>query len=156
MARQKIKLVPAINELFRTGKLKEFKTGLSMFASGEFPPLVAKAVEKLLNINKIYTIGILKDHKLFGAVHFFTMNKTVITDADYIELFIKEAGVIIQNKLMQAEMLRSEKKFRTIFEDAPLGIALVDSLNGRLYELNKKFILKLPVDQSMNLTKSIG
>jgi PAS domain S-box-containing protein len=34
---------------------------------------------------------------------------------------------------------RAEKRFKTIFEEAPLGVALIDSLTGFIYEVNQKF-----------------
>ena len=33
----------------------------------------------------------------------------------------------------------SEKRFRTIFEESPIGVALIDSLNGHIYEVNPRF-----------------
>ena len=33
----------------------------------------------------------------------------------------------------------SEKRFRTIFHQSPLGVALIDSLSGHIYEVNNKF-----------------
>ncbi len=33
----------------------------------------------------------------------------------------------------------SEERFRTIFEEAPLGVALIDSLTGHIYEVNPQF-----------------
>jgi PAS domain S-box-containing protein len=33
----------------------------------------------------------------------------------------------------------SEERFRTIFEEAPLGVALIDSLTGRICEVNPRF-----------------
>jgi PAS domain S-box-containing protein len=33
----------------------------------------------------------------------------------------------------------SEQRFKTIFEEAPLGVALIDSLTGHIYEVNPKF-----------------
>lgn len=146
---KKFKLVPAIYELFRTGILKEFSGGLVAFSSEEFSSLVAESIQKLLNINKIYTIGILNENELLGAIHFFTLRQSEISDHAYIELFVKQAGLLIQNKMIQHEMAKSEKKFRTIFEDAPIGIALVESLNGRLIELNRRFadIIGRPVSE---------
>ncbi len=38
-----------------------------------------------------------------------------------------------------ALMTKSEARFHTIFEDAPLGIALVDSLTGQIREVNSRF-----------------
>jgi PAS domain S-box-containing protein len=37
------------------------------------------------------------------------------------------------------ERLRSEDRFRTIFEEAPMGIALLDSMTGRILEVNAKY-----------------
>lgn len=34
---------------------------------------------------------------------------------------------------------KAEKRFKTIFEEAPLGVALIDSLTGHIYEVNQKF-----------------
>ena len=38
-----------------------------------------------------------------------------------------------------ARMVRSEARFRTMFEQAPLGIALIDSLTGQIHEVNDRF-----------------
>lgn len=38
-----------------------------------------------------------------------------------------------------AELEDSRDLFRTMFEEAPLGVALIDSLNGRIYEVNSRF-----------------
>ncbi len=38
-----------------------------------------------------------------------------------------------------ARAARSEARFRTMFEQAPLGIALTDSLSGRIIEVNARF-----------------
>ena len=43
----------------------------------------------------------------------------------------------LQQALEQAA--RSEARFRTMFEQAPLGIALIDSLTGQIHEVNERF-----------------
>ncbi|WP_274594853.1 PAS domain S-box protein [Desulfosporosinus fructosivorans] len=44
-----------------------------------------------------------------------------------------------QNVKSEKKLSISEEKFRTMFEQAPLGITLCDSLTGRFYEMNSKF-----------------
>ncbi len=39
----------------------------------------------------------------------------------------------------QAELTKSEKRFRTIFETAPLGISVANSISGEINELNLKY-----------------
>jgi len=38
-----------------------------------------------------------------------------------------------------AELGESRQRFKTIFEEAPLGVALIDSLSGRICEVNPRF-----------------
>jgi PAS domain S-box-containing protein len=124
---------------FKTGKLHHFKQGLSEFSGYQFPDFAAKAIEKLLGIQDIYTIGIIKDEKLHATIHFFNRDKLPITDNDYIESFVMLAGIIIDRKLVELSVVKSEKHFRAIFEDSPIGIALINSLNGKIAEVNNKF-----------------
>jgi PAS domain S-box-containing protein len=60
------------------------------------------------------------------------------------------AGLVIWNALQLAQAdgarvsadrqrLRSEDRFHTMFEQAPMGIALIDSLTGRILEVNAKY-----------------
>lgn len=44
-----------------------------------------------------------------------------------------------QNLESEKKLRISEERFRTIFEQAPLGITLSDTFTGRLYETNSKF-----------------
>ena len=42
-------------------------------------------------------------------------------------------------KQAEDNLVKNEKRFRTIFEQAPLGIALINSITGHIYEVNQKF-----------------
>ncbi|MDH3771653.1 MAG: PAS domain S-box protein, partial [Nitrospirota bacterium] len=46
---------------------------------------------------------------------------------------------ITELKQTEAVILRGEKKFRSIYEQAPIGIAVLDSVNGRFKQINKKY-----------------
>jgi len=41
--------------------------------------------------------------------------------------------------LMRDALRESEERFKKLFVEAPLGIALIDSLTGRIYEVNPMF-----------------
>ncbi len=69
---------------------------------------------------------------LFGAsVLFFVIVFTVFSWLLY-RIFRNE-------NLAEEALLVSEKKFRTIFEEAPLGIALIDSHTGIIHKANAKY-----------------
>ncbi|MCB2309707.1 response regulator [Clostridium tagluense] len=42
-------------------------------------------------------------------------------------------------KHLEYKLYKNEERFRTIFEQLPYGIALIDSLTGHIYEVNQKF-----------------
>ena len=126
-------------DLFSTGKFEKVDGDLWAFSNGVFSKAIARIIEKLIGIKEIYSIGIKKDEKLFAAIHFFNRSSMPITDNEFIESFLSQSAIIIERKLAELELVKSEKRFRTIFEESPIGIALVNSLNGKIIELNDKY-----------------
>ncbi len=106
---RKYKLLPYHVSLFKSGSLTEFEGGLAEFSAGEFPEFAAKSIQKLLGIKRIYTIGINKDGRLLGFVHFFKLDNRQITDPEYIETFVKQAGIVIDRKIMEDTLKHNEK-----------------------------------------------
>ena len=60
---------------------------------------------------------------------------------------------ITEQKLTEEALRASEERFKKLFVEAPLGIALVDSLTGRLCEVNPMFarIAGRPMEEIMQL-----
>lgn len=46
---------------------------------------------------------------------------------------------ITERKKAEAALHESEERFKTMFMQAPMGIALIDSLSGHIYEVNPRF-----------------
>jgi len=111
---RKFNLLPEHYQKYKTGKLTEFKGGLADFAASEFPSYAANSIEKLLGIHKIYAIGINKDNKLYAVLHFFTRKKTDLTNHAYIESFLKQAGIIIERKIMEQKLKEREKQLSEV------------------------------------------
>lgn len=109
---KKYKLYPAYLEMYRKNRLIEFEDGLVKFSAGEFPVPAAKWIDKLLAINKIYTIGILKGDTLFASIHFFTFNNQEIADIDFVETFVEQAGIILQVKHSDEALRNREKELK--------------------------------------------
>ncbi len=126
------KLKDLHNDYFRSGNFIEFEGGLADFSASEFPALVASAIEKLIGLHKIYTIGINKDDELLGAIHFLTFNKQVITDSSFIEVFVKQAGLVLQKKIDKNALIiakekaeENEEKYKNLVETASDAIYLM-------------------------------
>ena len=51
---------------------------------------------------------------------------------------IQMKNEINERKRAEKALMKSENRFRTIFEQSPIGIAMIDSLTGDIYEVNSK------------------
>jgi PAS domain S-box-containing protein len=71
-----------------------------------------------------------------------------------IEFSTHLTAVAISRHRAEEALLRSEAKFRTIFEQAAVGVGLVDSKTGRFLQVNENYreILGLPADQVLSRT----
>jgi len=70
------------------------------------------------------------------------------TDGTIIGLF-GIARDITESKLLEISLQESEKRFQTAFIEAPLGIAIIDSLNGHIYDVNPAYtqIVERPIEE---------
>ncbi len=84
----------------------------------------------------------------------FVLALIFATAAGLILLWRQQSIRFYQEQLRSAKALReSEDRFKKLFTEAPLGIALKDSLTGRIYEVNSMFakIVGRKIDEVMQL-----
>ncbi|MFO7756696.1 MAG: ATP-binding protein [Bacteroidales bacterium] len=105
-------LTPVHYQHFKSGKLVEFEGGLADFSTTEFPAAAAKAIQKLIGIKKIYTIGINKDDSLLAAIHFFSPDNDVdiLDDTPFIETFVNQASLVLQKFMIKEELIKAKEK----------------------------------------------
>ena len=133
---KKFELVHSHNEFLRTGKLQLFQKGLVDFSVGEYPTFAAIAIEKLIGISNIYSIGISKGDNLIASIQFFSYNKSKITEKEFIETFVSNAGIIIQKKIVELQHTESEERFRAMFEQSNAVKLIIDPKTGNIEDAN--------------------
>ncbi len=124
-------LPESIHMHYKSGRLTKFDGGLARFAGYAFTPSEARKIEKLLQINNIYYIGISKDEKLYAVLMMFTLNNTELFNPSYIESFARQAGIIIERKLMEQKLRESENQLNEaiVTKDKFLSIIAHDLKN---------------------------
>ena len=111
---KKFRIFPTYYEIIKSGKLIEFKNGLGEFSGGLIPEIIGRSIEQIIDINKIYTIGIWNEQKLLAAIHFFTLHNNSIEDKSFIETFAHQAGIVIQKKITEQSLLESEHQLKEL------------------------------------------
>jgi PAS domain S-box-containing protein len=132
---RKFQLTKTHQAIFQTGNFSEFEGGLAEFSAGEIPPFLAKKLQQIAGIKRIYTIGINSNEKLYGAIHFFTRHHNQIEDKDYIEAFLKQSGIVIQHKLNEQRL-----RFQSLILDQIYDMVTVTDLDGNITYVNDALI----------------
>jgi diguanylate cyclase (GGDEF)-like protein/PAS domain S-box-containing protein len=83
-------------------------------------------------------------------------NITQINQKERLLLLVEERTRELQRQIqermvIEAELRESEERYKAIFEQSPLGIALTDSLTGQFYHANTKYceIIGVPIDDKV-------
>ncbi|MCE1199516.1 MAG: PAS domain S-box protein, partial [Marinilabiliales bacterium] len=128
-------LVQNHHDYCRTGKLVEFKNGLEEFSASELSPFIARTVEVMLNIHKIYTVGLMRENQLHATIHIFTRSDAVIDDIEFVEMFVQQSGILLQKMMAETELRESELRFKALHNASFGGIAIHEM--GRIYDCNQ-------------------
>ena len=119
------------------GKLHLYKEGIYGLSLKTIPKVVSKSIEKLLNIKKILTIGFTKDNNLFGTIIIsFKENVGELQNKKIIELFVKQASIMVQKRQAEEALKNSEERLNILFESAPDAYYLND-FTGKFIDGNK-------------------
>ncbi|HBE03443.1 MAG: hypothetical protein A2096_17535 [Spirochaetes bacterium GWF1_41_5] len=105
-------------------KLEIFKNGLAEYSRDALPPGSARLLEKLLSINAVYSMGLLKDRDLLGSVNFFCRHEAVIEEPEIIETMINIFSASLHRLQSDKLLEKSEQRFRELFNSMTSAFAL--------------------------------
>lgn len=114
-----------------------FEENIPLYWQKDGRPFSIKEAIREGNVNGIeagYTNGTGKSFALSVSVGLLTEMEPKETVGFLITL-----ADITERKRMEEVLKESEEQFRTIFEQSPLGIALIDSLTGHIKHVNPRF-----------------
>jgi PAS domain S-box-containing protein len=99
-----------------SGSLTEVHGGLYQLLFERVPKSVCFAAEKLLGIEKSYSIGLRRNGRLFGNVTIITRNGASL-NKDVLEAFLNQDSAAVEHRLAERELLESEAKLKTVAEN---------------------------------------
>lgn len=118
------------------GKLHDSGKSLYQVIFKKIPQHLCTALEKLVHLKKIYTIGFVKEKNLLGTALIFHTKDGSLKNQETIEAFIKQASIVLQRQLTEEKLIQSEQSYRGLFDNASDAIYIQDS-EGRFLDVNQ-------------------
>jgi PAS domain S-box-containing protein len=94
-----------IGQKLHQGKLIHiFPSDFNRFIMSQFPEELSPIINKKINMDEIYTIGLISEKKLFGNVLLIAPKDMRIENPEVIEIFINQAALAIQRNNVMKEL----------------------------------------------------
>jgi len=107
--------------LFRSGKLEKFPGGLYHLLLRKVPKPICRVAEKRLGIGEIYTMGFIRHNTHLGGLTILAKRNITIYKP-FIEIIMQQASIAINRIRSNQELRASEERFRSLYENATVGI----------------------------------
>ena len=92
------------------GKIVKVPGGIHVLSFGKLPKKVCSAIEKVLGIREIYSMGFARGGKLYGNAVILLRGDFEFKDMDVAETFMHQASVTLQRKQAEEELKKSKRK----------------------------------------------
>src|SRR5665648_80229 len=122
-----------------SGKLTKWPGGFTEMSSRYITKSASQVVKKLFNLNEVYMIGLSRKGEILGEVVILLRRQNEIKYPDFIETFIKQAAIALQQKKAEEALRQSRQEFISIFRDNPEAAVYVDE-KGNILDINLRFI----------------
>jgi PAS domain S-box-containing protein len=119
-------------------KLTKWPGGFTEMSSRYISKSASQIVKKIFNLNEAYMIGLSRKGEILGEVVIILRGQNEIENPDFIETFIKQASIAIQQKKTEEALRQSRQEFISIFRDNPEAIVYVDE-KGEILDINLRF-----------------
>lgn len=112
---------------------------LSIHEKTARPDMACPFLEK--NIQSLVYVPVTdKENNLLGLIHITSRHPVwfVQQEKDVLELIGNRLGVAVENALLQEQYIRSEEKYRTLFNNDPTPIFILDKESRRIIDMNQR------------------
>ncbi|MEJ2627345.1 MAG: PAS domain S-box protein, partial [bacterium] len=106
----------SIVNLYTSGKLENIPGGLYVLMEEKIPKVICRAAEKLLGIDKCYTVGFALKDKPYGGITILTAKGQDICYKSAIETITSHLSEILHRRQIERALEVSEERFRLAAE----------------------------------------
>jgi PAS domain S-box-containing protein len=110
-----------------SGELSRVPGGLYELTFGQIPKSICHVLEKFLNAGKMYVSGFTREKELFGNIIIIMPKGVELKNREFINIFIKQAAIVLQKKQAEEELKDSEERLKILFDYAPDAYYITDS-----------------------------
>ncbi len=139
---------------FVSRKLLPVRDGMYGLANRKLPRPICRAIEKLLAIDAMFTMGFSWENQLFGGLTLSFKKGNELKNHALIEAVLNQTAVAIKRLLAEVSLHTSESKYRSLVTQSPDGIFIID-LQGNFLSINQSMCAGLGYSEeeflSMNL-----
>ena len=105
---------------------------------GAIPKSVGRIIEKMLGFGWFIGLALKHNERLVGTILIAGKKGSPELEKDELLTYASVTANVLAQKCAEVELFQSENRFRSIFEQAAVGIAYVD-LKGQWLQFNQKF-----------------
>ncbi len=120
-----------------TGKYHKVPGKMYELTFGQMPKPICRALEKLLGIREIHSMGFTREGQLLGDAVIIRREDTELENINLIETFINQATVALQRKRAEGALIETEDKYKRIFENVNDMVIYVTKY-GKIIEVNER------------------
>ncbi len=95
--------------------------------------------EQKLKIGEVIVAKIFRSGRMVGDFTLMMPEGARVRHDELTQAIIRQFSMIISRKFTEQMLKKSEERFKTMFEEAPLGIGLFELESGRARQINRKF-----------------
>jgi len=121
-----------------SGKLTKWPGGFTEMSSRYVSKSASQIFKKLFNLGEVYMIGLSRKGEILGEVVILLRGQNETKNPDFIETFIKQAAIALQQKKAEEALRQSRQEFISIFRDNPEAIVYIDE-KGTILDINSRF-----------------
>ncbi|MHB1136649.1 MAG: PAS domain S-box protein [Coriobacteriia bacterium] len=126
----------AYRRILEAGRMERIEGGLSELAHEQLPRAVGEALEQMLGIADLWTIGVADSGLGYAGVHVLTRQADAEIPFSVVESFANLCFVTLERLRAQDRLTESEERFRTLIEQTDQGVS-VGHPDGRLLVYNR-------------------